>query len=1193
MNIPRTWAIAQQEFYTQLTKPVFWALLCLLVAITMSLNPGVMIPSGDAAVGGVRPFLNSQHALAQFFALSSFFVYPFFAAIIAGLTVIRDEEANLSDLIHSTPLTPTEYIVGKFSGVLLVLGLAVLAHLVFALWMFQVSFMPDAEAVRGPFALSNFVLPTLLFAVPGIVFCAGLSFAAGERTRKPMAVYAVPIVYFLAVITFLWMWNPPGISPALNEGLAIIDPSGLRWLRIAIFDTDRGVDYYNTAPVALDATFALNRFVILALPLLAVTASIQHCRMMIGGGQSLSKKEKQRAVAALAPSAPVGTGVALLSFSPLRSLGMHASPPGFWTSAFHMTRAELRELRGQPGLYLLIPFIMFVVVEFAAEQGAVMSGRAIPIAGTMAVGAIEVLTGFVCLLLLFYTVESLNREQTTGAAAILYTAPFRTGALMLAKSLSNLCIVLVVLAACLFASIVALSMRGRGAPELLPFLIVWGGALMPTFFVWSAFVTAVWAIARTRYLTYVIGLGVLVWTLVTVIQGGMIWTFNWPLWGTLYWSDMGTFSLNGYALLVNRLLMVTLGIFFIAVALRFFARTARDVTATLHRFQPRYVARASLHLAPFALLPLLLGTYITYEVRTGFQSDTAQEEAKAYWRQNVATWKDVVPPRQTHVDLNIVLEPTERRMVVEGTYTMVNATDTDMAAVPFTVPLYVDDVIWTINGTPTIADINAGLHVLKLPSRLAPTDSIDIGFAYEAIVADGFTRNGGGIAQFILPSGVALHNLRNSFLPTPGFVNGIGIDASNRAAPAVYAEDFWQEPQAAGIPYTTRIEITAPEAYTVNAGGHKTAESTQDGRTTVVWESDYPLSVINIVAGRWAVREEGSTAVYYHSTHEHNVDEMLQALVAARQYYSEWFYPYPWQDLRLNEFPNLTANAQGFPTNIPFSEGIGFLVKPTSAVRPAFLVTAHEAAHQWWGNIVGAAEGPGTGHLIEGMAHYSALLLQEVVYGIKGRIALATEMEASYARKRRADSELPVGTIINDQAAADWTVVYEKGAWVMWMLQNQLGRDSTLSGLQAFIQAYKDSPVLPATQHLLATLRTYAADTTAYDAFVEQWFFDVVLPEYQITDATVTERDGRWEITATVTNVGTGLAEIEVAATRRERFAEEDTYSEKRITIKAPPNDPQPISLTVDFAPERLIVDPDALVLMLNRTRAVAALNAP
>ena len=52
---------------------------------------------------------------------------------------------------------------------------------------------------------------------------------------------------------------------------------------------------------------------------------------------------------------------------------------------------------------------------------------------------------------------------------------------------------------------------------------------------------------------------------------------------------------------------------------------------------------------------------------------------------------------------------------------------------------------------------------------------------------------------------------------------------------------------------------------------------------------------------------------------------MRECLDAARRYYSEWFYPYPWRELKLSEFPNLATYAQGFPTNITFSEGIGFL----------------------------------------------------------------------------------------------------------------------------------------------------------------------------------------------------------------------------------------------------------------------------
>ena len=59
--------------------------------------------------------------------------------------------------------------------------------------------------------------------------------------------------------------------------------------------------------------------------------------------------------------------------------------------------------------------------------------------------------------------------------------------------------------------------------------------------------------------------------------------------------------------------------------------------------------------------------------------------------------------------------------------------------------------------------------------------------------------------------------------------------------------------------------------------------------------------------------------------HRYNVDEIRECLDAARRYYSEWFFPYPWKELKLSEFPAWPRYAQGFPTNITFSEGVGFL----------------------------------------------------------------------------------------------------------------------------------------------------------------------------------------------------------------------------------------------------------------------------
>ena len=76
---------------------------------------------------------------------------------------------------------------------------------------------------------------------------------------------------------------------------------------------------------------------------------------------------------------------------------------------------------------------------------------------------------------------------------------------------------------------------------------------------------------------------------------------------------------------------------------------------------------------------------------------------------------------------------------------------------------------------------------------------------------------------------------------------------------------------------------------------------------------------------------------------------------------------------------------------------------------------------------------------------------------------------------------------------------YNKGAWAMWMLQQEMGRENILAGLQAFIGKYRENPDHPVVQDMLPVLRDFAPDTAAFDALAEQWFFEVVLPGYQFS----------------------------------------------------------------------------------------------
>ena len=113
--------------------------------------------------------------------------------------------------------------------------------------------LPDAETkeMHGPLYVRNYLVPTLLFAVPTIVFLAGLAFAVGEWTRRPILVFVLPVVLVLIDGFFLWDWSPNWLDPRINNLMMWIDPAGFRWLNETWLKVDRGVSFYNNEPIPL------------------------------------------------------------------------------------------------------------------------------------------------------------------------------------------------------------------------------------------------------------------------------------------------------------------------------------------------------------------------------------------------------------------------------------------------------------------------------------------------------------------------------------------------------------------------------------------------------------------------------------------------------------------------------------------------------------------------------------------------------------------------------------------------------------------------------------------------------------------------------------------------------------------------------------------------------------------------------
>jgi hypothetical protein len=516
----------------------------------------------------------------------------------------------------------------------------------------------------------------------------------------------------------------------------------------------------------------------------------------------------------------------------------------------------------------------------------------------------------------------------------------------------------------------------------------------------------------------------------------------------------------------------------------------------------------------------------------------------------------------------------------------------------------------------------------------SPRGSVVIGWKFDGALPEGTSKNGGNIEEFVYPSGIVLTGFTPSFMPVLGFMEDVGETKENKTEPRRYPRDYWKGITTAGYGATAwfpaRIAVTGPAAYTLNSVGVCTSNTVKNGWRTQVWETDHPVKILNVVCGRWKERRGQGTTIYYAPEHAYNVEQMSAALDAARKWYSEWFLPYPWKELKLSEFPALAGYAQGFGTNITFSENMGFLTKSDPKANAVFLVTAHESAHQWWGNIVTPAQGPGGDFLSEAMAHFSTMLLFEKVLGPRERMEFSKGLEARYGDRRRVDDERPMYDV-DGKRESDETVVYDRGGWVFWMLYDYLGHDRALEGYRAFCRTWSVSRDHPALQDIVAAMRPYAADPVKYDAFVKEWFEDKAMPEYRLENAVKKKAGSGYEVTALVRNIGTGTMPVEIAATAGERWkkpaqpaatgpgtaqaatrdkqpgavgdaavalteagaarSEQDPrYREARSTVILAAGESKRITLHCDFAPEKIVVDPDVRVLQLRRKQAVARL---
>ncbi|UCC29797.1 MAG: Ig-like domain-containing protein, partial [Phycisphaerales bacterium] len=293
---------------------------------------------------------------------------------------------------------------------------------------------------------------------------------------------------------------------------------------------------------------------------------------------------------------------------------------------------------------------------------------------------------------------------------------------------------------------------------------------------------------------------------------------------------------------------------------------------------------------------------------------------------------------------------------------------------------------------------------------------------------------------------------------------------------------------------TMEFSITVPDTLTVASNGLLQSVETLSGdRKRYNWASDYPIATYLVsfaasVYDTWTVdyvHPGGTMPVEFYVYPSWNTsgnraqwEKCVNMLGTFRPLFGE----YPFIDEKYGIY------------NFHFGGGMEHQTMTGQGSFSEWL-TAHELAHQWWGDMITCKT---WNHiwLNEGFASYAEALWAENKPGSSGLPALKAEMDGM--RYLGGGSVYVTDDEIADEVSSIWNIFsgatsYNKGAWVLHMLRHVLGDDNFYDALAAYRTAYEFGAAT--TEDFQAVCEQFY-DGGSLDWFFQEWVYGEYVPDY-------------------------------------------------------------------------------------------------
>lgn len=260
---------------------------------------------------------------------------------------------------------------------------------------------------------------------------------------------------------------------------------------------------------------------------------------------------------------------------------------------------------------------------------------------------------------------------------------------------------------------------------------------------------------------------------------------------------------------------------------------------------------------------------------------------------------------------------------------------------------------------------------------------------------------------------------------------------------------------------TSEFIIKAPAHYKVISNGLLLEESNLDSSTKLThWKQSVPVSCWLFVLGvaEFAVQYlnhfEGKSiqSWVYPKDRESGFYDFSEPTKQVLQFFSEYVGPFVYEKLANIQSASVSGGMET-SSAIFYAENIINGKKEERVVH----VVIHELAHQWFGNAVTETTWDDA-WLSEGFATFFTLLFIENAYGYEKYVSGLQNARKSVYRYAEKD---PNFSIVSPRTAetdpVTSTITYQKGAWVLHMLRELIGRDNFKKGIQSYYKKFMNS----------------------------------------------------------------------------------------------------------------------------------------